>query len=207
MSRDVLDAAFAKVGLQNLGVAEDGHLVLLGPAENFWDIFSESVEFGDGAPDPVDRWSMRVISGLGADLNAEAIFPFGGPPYAPFLTWTVDSGRAWNSPLGMLVHDQLGLMVSYRGALRFKVAVSSVETSSEKPCDSCLDRPCLTACPVAAITADTYDTDRCAQHLKTDAGVACMSGCLVRRACPYSLGAHRDPAQSRLHMEAFLKER
>jgi epoxyqueuosine reductase len=53
---------------------------------------------------------------MACDLGAKALFPFGGPPWHPFIAWAKRSGRAWESPVGFLVHDQAGLMVSYRAA-------------------------------------------------------------------------------------------
>jgi len=194
------------LGLDVIGVVE-GTILLLGPNAVFWDIFQNSAEYQDGKADPIDRWSLRVITQLAERLHATPEFPFGGPPYAPFLDWALKSGRAWQSPVGMLVHDQLGLMVSFRGALRFADAIDAPLSDAERPCDSCIDRPCLTACPVGALTAEGYDTASCADHLRVKEGAACLNGCLVRRACPYSEGAHRQDAQNQLHMKAFLGER
>jgi hypothetical protein len=96
-------------------------LLLLGPSEpGFWAHITASAEFIDGAPDPIDRWSRRVIGHMACDLGAKALFPFGGPPWHPFIGWAKRSGRAWESPVGFLVHDHAGLMVSYRGALALK---------------------------------------------------------------------------------------
>ena len=93
-------------------------LVLLGPAgPDFWPHVTAAPEFADGAPDPLDRWSLRVIGALASDLGARAVFPFDGPPWPSFTGWARRSGRAWSSPVGLLVHDTTGLMLSYRGAL------------------------------------------------------------------------------------------
>ena len=180
-------------------------LVLLGPApHNFWPEFSTSPENLDNNADPIDRWSKRVIGDWAQRINGHAIFPFGGPPYAPFLRWAAASGRAWSSPVGALVHDRFGLMVSYRGALALPERFD-IPPRPEKPCDSCNDKPCLTACPVGALGANPYDVSTCKAHISTVAGEDCLSsGCLVRRACPISLGAGRDPAQSAYHMSLFL---
>jgi len=206
MSFDEIQRAVQAEGLDVIGVVE-GTILLLGPNADFWEIFQQSVEFQDGTPDPVDRWSLRVISALAENLGARAEFPFGGPPYAPFLDWALKSGQAWQSPVGMLVHDRLGLMVSFRGALRFEEDLEVPLSQTERPCDSCIEQPCLTSCPVGALTADGYNTEACAAHLRSEAGAECMNGCLVRRACPYSAGAHRRSAQNQLHMKAFLGER
>ena len=68
------------------GVHEDGGtIILLGPSQGFWPLLKKAPEWLDGAVDPVDRWSRRVIGKLAAALEAEPLFPFGGPPYLPFF--------------------------------------------------------------------------------------------------------------------------
>lgn len=187
------------------GVGEDGGtVILLGPGAGFWPHFQASPEWQDGAPDPIDRWSSRVITALADTLEAEALFPFGGPPYLPFLRWATDSGRAWQSPAGMLVHDSAGLMVSYRGALRFARPIALPPTGAS-PCISCTAQPCMGACPVDALSAARgYDVAACHAFLDTAAGQDCLQqGCKARRACPVSQRFGRDPAQSALHMRSF----
>ncbi|VAW01710.1 Ferredoxin, partial [hydrothermal vent metagenome] len=136
-------------------------LALLGPSEpGFWAHFTASDEYRDGQVDPLDRWSERVISKLANLLDAQAFFPFGGPPYQPFIQWAQDSGRAHVSRVGLLVHDQMGLWLSYRGALGLKQRLDLPETPPS-PCLSCEKQPCVTACPVDALTAESYDVAAC----------------------------------------------
>lgn len=177
-------------------------LLMLGPKEpGFWRHLTASPEW-DGTPDPVDRWSRRVIGRMACDLGAKALFPFGGPPYHPFYRWALRTGRVWDSPVTLLVHAGQGLMVSFRGALALKeeVAVPVPETS---PCEGC-PAPCLTACPSGALTGAGYDVPRCHTFLDGTEGKDCMSaGCLVRRACPVSQSYARLPEQSAYHMGQF----
>ena len=190
------------------GVHEDGGtIILLGPSRSFWPMMKASPEMQDGAPDPIDRWSRRVIGDLAQSLGAEALFPFGGPPYLPFLRWAMGSGRAWQSPAGMLVHDVAGLMVSYRGALRFSDQII-LPPASVSPCRTCPDQPCLSACPVDALSAaHGYDVPACHAFLDTNAGDDCLtSGCKARRACPVSQSFARDPEQSAFHMSYFHRK-
>lgn len=184
--------------------AEHQTLLMLGPAGDFWTRFQREPEYRDRRPDPIDRWSTRVIQTLAAQLDATPFLPFGGPPYAPFLSWAIKTGRAWSSPVGMLVHDTTGLMVSYRGALAFRGRLTLPPTGA-KPCDGCAAKPCLSACPVDALSAEKgYDTAACHDYLTTRAGQSCLSqGCIARRACPVSAGANRSPAQSAHHMSYF----
>jgi epoxyqueuosine reductase len=176
-------------------------LVLLGPAQpGFWPHLQAQPEW-DGAPDPVDRWSRRVIGRIACDLGAKALFPFGGPPYQPFQTWAQRSGRIWQSPVRLLVHDTQGLMVSFRGALALKASLDL--PAGDNPCGPC-DQPCLTACPPRALTGAGYDVPACHAFLDTPPGADCMSrGCAVRRACPVSARHARLPEQSAYHMGQF----
>lgn len=179
-------------------------LFLLGCGPDFWQVFTRCAEYGDGVPDPLDRWSRRVLSDLAAQIGARVEFPFGGPPYAPFLRHALDSGQSHPSPVGMLVHGRAGMMISFRGALIVD-GIHDVPAALPNPCGPC-PRPCTTACPVGALSESApYDVAACKDHLQSAAGQDCRKhGCLVRRACPVSARFGRDPAQSGFHMEAFV---
>ena len=180
-------------------------LVLLGTVgEQGWTAFAASAEAGDGMPDPLDRWSQRVIGALAAQFGAVACFPFGGPPYLPFGAWAQRAEPVYPSPLGLLIHPDWGLWHSYRGALGFAERLElPAPDRRPSPCLGC-SRPCLAACPVGAFGPAGYDVPRCIAHLDRPAGSACLSGgCLARRACPVAPEAHHRPAQAGFHMAAF----
>lgn len=178
-------------------------LLLIGPAEpGFWLHFTTSPEWQDGQPDPMDRWSRRVIGRLACDLGAKALFPFGGAPYHPFYQWALRSGRAWASPVHLLVHETQGLFFSARGALALKERVD-VPAPGLRPCDSCA-QPCLNACPADALTSAGYNVPECHGFLSSGAGEGCLSrGCATRRACPVSQTYARLEVQSAYHMRQF----
>lgn len=180
-------------------------LLMLGPLEpGFWAHFTAQAEWQDGQPDPMDRWSRRVIGRIACDLGGKALFPFGGPPYQPIQRWALRTGRIWQSPVRLLVSADQGLMVSFRGALALKERID-VPAPVARPCDDCA-QPCLTACPADALNANGYDVPACHVFLDTPAGKPCLSqGCEVRRACPVSQGYARLPEQSAYHMGRFHK--
>jgi len=182
-------------------------LVLVGMigARN-WDAFEESPEARDRAPDPLDRWSRRNLDRLAGLFGAEALYPFGGPPYWPFPSWAARAEPLWGSPLGMLIHRDYGLWHSYRGALALPEELGPPTAPSGKgPCESCAQRPCLSACPVSAFTAEGYAVDLCREHLRGPGGRECLEGgCLARRACPVGQSYAHGPQQTRFHMRAFL---
>lgn len=176
-------------------------LLLIAPGTGFWAIFAESPEAADGAPDPMDRWSARVIGAVAADLGATALFPFGGPPYHPFIAWAKKGEGARNSPVGMLVSPRRGLWTAYRGALALAKRLSLPAGGATDPCLGCL-APCLSACPVDAFASGQYDVPACTAHLRSAEGAPCRAGCLVRQACPV---APPPPERQRVfHMRAFL---
>lgn len=179
-------------------------LIMLGPDEpTFWPHLQTQTEFLDGDPDPVDRWSRRVIDGWASDLNANPLYPFGGPPYLPFFSWALRTGRVHASPILLLVHDRAGLFVSFRGALALPNHID-LPASPPNPCDTCAEQPCRTACPVGALSATGYDVPLCRTHLEAPDHADCMGqGCAARRACPVSGGFGRLPEQSAYHMRKF----
>ena len=210
---DIEDAAI-KAGLivmggQHPGTSgatqlDDGTLILLGTAAEFWPILKTSPEWTDGKADPVDRWSTRVVGQMAVEMGATPCYPFGGPPYAPFIDWALKSGRTFQSPVGALVHDAVGMLISYRGALHFTEELAIPEAAAPSPCATC-SAPCATSCPVDALnTHSFYNVAACHDYLTTTEGQTCMTGgCLARLACPLSSGAARDPEQSAHHMRAF----
>lgn len=205
---DKIETECAPFGLMTMGALhEKGRtLVLIGTDAGFWNLFSPSPEANDGLNDPVDRFSQRVLPILAQRVNAQDIaYPFGGPPYAPFIAWAKATGEAFDSPTGMLVHIKAGMMISYRGALVFDSLIALPTATSGNPCDTCTDRPCETACPVDALSIDHfYDVPRCKSYLATEAGNGCMSqGCAVRLACPLSQKFNRPASQTAYHMKQF----
>jgi len=178
-------------------------LLLIGAdGERMWRAFDGAREAHDGASDPLDRWSRRVLECVAASLGATTLFPFGGPPYQPFLRWAERGEGMRASPVSMPVSPSRGLWASYRGALGLADAIDVLPRSFKDPCLGC-PAPCETACPVGALSADApYDVPACVAHIGSAAGAACLDGCLVRRACP--VGVQPPGDQRRFHMAAFL---
>lgn len=181
---------------------EDGTVLLISPDEpGFWPLFTSSAEYADGAPDPMDRWSKRVIGAWAVAIGGRAVFPSDGPPYPPIFRWALASHSFWQSPVGMLVHRRMGLFTSFRGAVILSRRLPPSEISAS-PCDTC-PRPCLTACPAHAFTP-AYQVADCHAWLDRPEGKDCLrTGCGVRRACPISKDCGRLPEQSAWHMRQF----
>jgi hypothetical protein len=152
----------------------------------------------------LDDWTREVVEPLARDLEAEAVFPF-GTPALPFLSWARRGGAGHVSPLGLNIHSTYGLWHAYRAALLFTVEFDLPRLSAgAHPCETCVEKPCLSACPVSAFDGKTYDVAQCGNHLWSGHGKDCMSGgCLARRACPVGRGFQYSPGQMQFHMKAF----
>ncbi len=194
-----------------------GSVVLVGAVgDSHWAAFSASPEYRDGAVDPLDRWSRRVVGAVAATWRARPLFPFEGPPFLPFQAWARRAEPVHASPLGLLVHPRYGLWHSYRAALLFARPLTGLprREAAANPCASCAGRPCLSGCPVDAFGGGgydstcvaAYDTARCAGHLETPAGGRCLDeACLARAACPVGAAYRYPPAVARFHMGAFRR--
>lgn len=185
-----------------------------------------------GATNALDAWSERKLRRIAGEFGAAAVFP-NDRPYRPFQRWALRSGTVFQSPIGMLIDPKFGLWHAYRGALLFEEALDlPPRAKALSPCESCDDKPCLTACPVGAFTEvfpgevgtgspsgnttrkstddpmRRYDVAACAGHLATDEGRSCLTGgCAARNACPVGREHRYEPDQMRFHMAAFARAR
>ena len=184
-------------------------VVLVGNAGTaMWKKFRSAEEF-HSQPDPMNRWTQRVLTKVADDLGAGIVFPFGGPPHYPFQRWAQLAEPVHSSPIGILIHPTYGLWHAYRGALLFaeKFPIPELQKSMS-PCLDCREQPCLTTCPVEAFSVQGYAVERCSRYLDDQLGNDCMTqGCRARRACPVTQTYIYEPEHAEFHMSAFAAAR
>ena len=181
-------------------------VLLIGNAGgSMWPRFSAWLAQHEDCDEPLDTWSRQVIAPVATRQGGTAFYP-SDPPYQPFQQWAMKAIGLKPSPLGILMHPEFGLWFGFRGAIAFKdKAEGPAPKRNAHPCDSCPDKPCMTVCPVGAVTESGFSVTKCHQYLGDVAGQAgCMrSGCLARNACPVG-SRHRYPdSQIRFHMQAL----
>ncbi|WP_281684528.1 ferredoxin [Thalassobaculum salexigens] len=179
-------------------------LVLVGNAgPAFWPAFAAGRRT---EPDPLDAWVRRALEPVARRVGARVAMPDDGPPYHPFQQWAMRAEPVHPAPLGLLIHPAYGLWHAYRAALLFPTAIGLPEPpTAASPCETCVGRPCLSACPVGAFDASGYDVDACRGHAGGPDGAACRDGgCLARHACPVGRDYAYGPEQQAFHMAAFL---
>jgi hypothetical protein len=181
-----------------------GTVVLAGNAgPDMWHTFAAATGAPVGGMDP---WSQEVLTGVAEAFDAVPLFPFSKPPL-PFQRWARRAEPCYSSPLGILVHPDHGLWHAFRGGLAFAERLALPPADDRpNPCDSCLDRPCLTTCPVAAFGDDGYDVPACIGYIDDNKDGDCLAlGCRARRACPVGQASRYEPAQANFHMANFLR--
>ncbi len=196
----VLEDAVPDVGAGK----ETGTVLLIGNAgPGMWRAFAATEPVGRN---PLDRWTRQVVEPIARRAGGTACYPADGPPYHPFQRWAQRAEPVAPSPLGILIHPTYGLWHAYRAALMFTERLDLPDRPDTPiPCASCLERPCLSACPVGAFTADGYDVRRCVDYVKSTGEADCAgSGCRARHACPVGVSYRYGPEQQRSHMSAFL---
>ena len=169
-----------------------------------WNRFTAARSAG---PDPLDSWSRTVLERLAAEMRASPLFPGEGPPFLPFQRWAQRAEPVYPSPTGLLIHPDYGLWHGYRGALALAARLD-LPAADERPspCGTCVDKPCLTSCPVYAFTGVAYRVEDCAAHLERPSGADCAGlGCRARRACPIGSDYVYAPDQAAFHMAAFRR--
>jgi len=184
-------------------------IVVGNAGEAMWSEFSNSPEYAGRATDDhtLNAWTARVLGEVAKDLGCSVVFPFDGPPYFPFQRWAQKADTVFSSPIGPLIHTEYGLWHAYRGTLLFAEPIDlPPRKAANSPCESCPDRPCLSACPVNAFTERGYDVPHCVAHVATPEGVDCIElHCRARRACPVGREFQYVPAHANFHQSHFLR--
>lgn len=170
----------------------------------FWEAFRRRAEHDPAAarsPHPLDAFTQVVVRDALAPLPGELpvaariVYPFeAGPDALSFMHLAECAGLGRPSLLGVLVHPEFGPWMALRAALLLPSILTAPRPADGfDPCPTCVERPCIAACPGGAVGAAGWDVPRCIAHRLSGPGDGCDAGCHARIACV--LGRpHRYPA-------------
>lgn len=106
------------------------------------------------------------------------------------------------SPFWVGVHQDWGSWFAYRAVVLADTDLPlTPQRESPSPCDSCADKPCITACPAGALASaqtGAWQLRTCLDYRKQE-NSACQDRCLARNACPVGAAQRYDDAQIRYH--------
>ncbi len=205
---DELKRHFEESGID---LGDYSRLVLLGNGGGrLWEAMEEQ---GWRSADPVDdysieiaeRWVDMVLCGrrkLRLYPQTDCLIPL--QQLGMLANW------GHRSPLGSHVSAKYGPWFAYRVAfltdadfLPFKR-----EEAQRSACDLCVEKPCISACPVGAVQGiGRLQLKRCLSHRLT-AGASCEDRCMARLACPVGENYRYPLAQIQHHYtfgKALLK--
>ena len=199
------DRAAAPLRLSALLPDAAGALVVGAGGRAFFAGFSAAPESRDGARDPLDRYTARVVASAAAGALAGGeryaiAHPFDVAPVIPFQRLGRAAGLGGPGPLALQIHPVFGPWWAYRALIALERPVAA----AEPPGDSCAGcpAPCVAACPGRAVAVSGFDVGACHAHRLAHA--ACHESCAARLACIRGPEHRYSDAQLAFHMRASM---
>ena len=169
-----------------------------------WDYI---VADGRDIRDPFDETSERLAGEFVTEFLEgaawELVYP--GAPFLPLTRLAEHVGWGAPSPLGLTINAEYGLWLAHRAVFLVDAEVQTAPIESfAHPCDSCVDKPCVSACPAGAVDAVAGFTMDLCGHYRIEPGSRCAYQCLARNACPVGTEHRYGPAQMAHHYASGL---
>jgi hypothetical protein len=166
------------------------------------DFFARFAAAAVAGPDPLDRYTVDVVSAVLAGLPELAggyavRYPFQG---LPMQALGQAAGLPPPGPLGIQIHPRFGPWWAYRAVVALAQSLPALPPLAS-PCVGC-PAPCVGACPAGAVAAGGFAVGSCARHRLGH--VPCQHDCAARRACVVAPEAAYPAHQLAFHMDASL---
>jgi hypothetical protein len=173
----------------------------------FFEQFLKAPEAADGSPDPLDRFTARLVGELTSAALAPLgvahalAFPFAGrAPLIPFQRLGRAAGLGGPSPLGLQVHPDFGPWWAYRALVVLDRPLNAFAPLSDG-CAGC-PAPCVAACPAGAVARAGFAVATC--HARRLTAEPCRLSCAARIACIRGPEHRYSDRQLAFHMAASL---
>lgn len=180
-------------------------LILIAHAgQSLWPHFTEHQKNHPKSFNPIDDYSIQssteILATLG-DQNPLFLYPNTNVSLFPFLEQT---GWGFSSPVGILIHPQFGLWWAIRSFIATKLILTPSQALSDiHPCTLCVEKPCLSSCPVQATQISGLDFKLCSETRLKES--SCGNDCAARLACPIGQNFTYSEEQRRYHNGRSLK--
>ncbi len=172
-------------------------LLLIGHGgRRLWECVQAS---GIGGSDPIDDYTRQTLAEWFARELPGSDYRILYPGEAPVGLQAFGELAGWHhpTPFRVGIDAKWGSWFAYRAAVLCTTRFSPffrVDRSS--PCATCIERPCVAACPANALAGENFDLDACL-HWRMDPASTCADTCLARLACPVGAEHRYDAAQIR----------
>lgn len=142
-------------------------------------------------PHPIDHFSCttfnEAMSQVAPNSEYKILYPDHDHNHVHYNLQQLGQLAGWHhsSPFRVGINSEFGSWFAYRllviANTHFPVTKKVVSTS---PCHTCLEKPCLTACPASAVHYhQEYEWQKCFDYRVTDDSL-CHNRCVARLACP-----------------------
>jgi hypothetical protein len=146
---------------------------------------------------PIDRYTLHHLAELG-DSTMQIIYPD-----SKWLIPLQKLGRILNvarpSLLGLDINETFGPWFAYRAVFLTSQRIpETAHAEFTSPCESCADKPCLSACPSGAV-GQPFDVKKCGDF-RFSRNSPCADRCLARMRCPAEAEHRYSLEQIQYHM-------
>jgi hypothetical protein len=209
LAPEPFDRAAGPGAIEALLPGAAGALLLGAGGREFFERFARAPEASDGAANPLDRYTRRVVeaaaeSSLGAlGVRGAVYFPFGVQPVLPFQRLGRAAGLGGPGPLGLQIHPVYGAWWAYRALVIVDRALPPLPAAGDG-CAGC-DAPCVAACPARAVARGGFVVSAC--HARRAIAEPCRLSCAARAACVRGPEHRYTGEQLAFHMAASLPRR
>ena len=174
-----------------------------------FDIFQQKRAESHPKPLSMDEYSEAVLEDMFSSYQIEHYYFPSRKPYAPFQSWALRAHSGFLSPLGLLIHPLYGLWHAYRAVMITQYPLTKIEDdkSITSPCASCVEKPCISACPAKAVGDESaFSYQQCQAYLRAETTSFCVKQhCLSRQACPVGKKHQYHKAHLQFHQQNYVE--
>lgn len=134
---------------------------------------------------PVDDFSRKCVESFlsknASVKNFKLIFPSNKPVGLQQLG--IVAGWHFESPFRVGINNKWGSWFAYRAVALLESNFKTQKMVSSSPCSTCIERKCVSSCPVDALNQGDLALETCMNYRMSE-NSQCADRCLSRLACP-----------------------
>ncbi|ATX79086.1 hypothetical protein Ga0123461_0660 [Mariprofundus aestuarium] len=182
-------------------------LILIGHGgRGMWEAVQAS-EFRENS-DPIDSFSIdrveRWFAGQVPAADYEIIYP-ASKCIVPLQSLGRLAGWHHTSPFRIGINQAWGSWFAYRVAALADTDFAPTDRMQlASPCDSCVDKPCVSACPAGLLACGDFSLKGCIDYRLVSES-SCKARCLARLACPVASEHRYSTEQINYHYGRSMK--
>jgi len=158
--------------------------------------------------DPIDSFSKDVVHTYFKQELTKHIFQFIYPDKQqniPLKELGELAGWHHPTPFRVGINEVFGSWFAYRAVVLADTHLPSTpKIDLPSPCDTCVDKPCITICPAKALEGGDLSLPTCLNY-RLEEGSKCTSTCLSRLICPIAKEHRYTSKQIKYHYDISMQ--